>query len=136
MTKSRFAVLACALLAIVLLQGCGDSGRALVRLGEAAPERRADFARAVARACAGYDGLDGTNVVFGVSTNASGCSVTVVCDKMSRTAFQSALSVAVTNLALEYPGLGFMMDDSGTWKILMPDDIQIPVSGGFGIGGE
>ena len=47
-----------------------------------------------------------------------------------------ALSVAITNLSLEYPGLGFMMDDGGTWRVLMPDDVQIPVSGGFGIGGE
>ena len=46
----------------------------------------------------------------------------------------SALSVALTNLSLEYPGLGFMQNDDGnTWKILMPDDIRIPVSGGFGI---
>ena len=136
MTRLRFAILACILSAIALLQGCGDSGRALVRLGEAAPERKAEFASAVARACAGYDGLDGTNVVFEVSTNAAGCSVTVACDKMSRASLMSALSVAITNLSLEYPGLGFMMDDSGTWRILMPDDIQIPESGGFGIGGE
>lgn len=136
MKMFRFLALACMLASIALLQGCGDPGRELVRLGEAAPERRAEFASAVARACAGYDGLDGTNVVFGVSTNAAGCSVTVACDNMSRAALMRALSVAITNLSLEYPGLGFMMDDGGTWRVLMPDDVQIPVSGGFGIGGE
>ena len=132
----RLALIVCMLAAIALLQGCGDSGRALVKLGDAAPERRAEFATAVARACAGYDGLDGTNVIFGISTNSAGCFATVACGGMSRAALQRALSVAVTNLALEYPGLGFMMDDDGTWKILMPDDVKIPVSGGFGIGDE
>lgn len=132
----RFAGLVCMLAAIALLQGCGDSGRKLVRLGEAEPRRRAEFASAVVRACAGYDGLDGTNVVFCVSTNAAGCYATVACDNLSRVEFQRALSVAVTNLALEYPGIRFMMDDGGTWKIMMPDDIMIPVSGGFGIGGQ
>ena len=132
----RFTALACMLAAIAVLQGCGDSGRARVRLGDATPERKVEFARAVVRACAGYDGLDGTNVVFGVSTNASGFFATVACEKASRAALMGALSVAITNLSLEYPGLGFMMDDGGTWRILMPDDIQIPVSGGFGIGGE
>ena len=133
---SRFASFACLFAFIALFHGCGDQARVLVRLGEAMPERRAGFADAVMRACARYDGLDGTNVVFGVSTNDAGCSVSVSCGNMSRAALQGALSVAVTNLALEYPGIGFMMDDDGTWKILMPDDIRIPVSGGFGIGDE
>ena len=122
---------------LAVLAGCGGEGRArkLMALREATLARKAEFAGAVVRACAGFEGLDGDDVTFEVVTNATDCSITVSGGKMKPPLFQEALSVALTNLSLEYPGLGFMQGDDGvTWKILMPDDIRIPVSGGFGIG--
>ena len=121
---------------LALLAGCGGQGREreLMALREAPLERKAEFAGAVVRACAGFEGLDGDDVKFEIVTNATDCSITVDGGKMKPPMFQEALSVALTNLSLEYPGLGFMQNDDGnTWKILMPDDIRIPVSGGFGI---
>jgi hypothetical protein len=133
--SSRFACIACAFAVLAILQGCGESAVAKVALREATPERQAEFADAVARSCAKFDGLDGSDVKFSVATNAAGCSVTVACDKMSPAALKRVLSVAVTNLALEYPGLRFRMDDDGTWRILLSGEILIPATGGFGIGG-
>lgn len=121
---------------LALLAGCGGQGREreLMALREAPLERKAEFAGAVVRACAGFEGLDGDDVKFEIVTNATDCSITVDGGKMKPPIFQEALSVALTNLSLEYPGLGFMQNDDGnTWKILMPDDLRIPVSGGFGI---
>ena len=134
--QSRCHILMFAAL-LALLAGCGGQGREreLMALREATVERKAEFAGAVVRACAGFEGLDGDDVKFEIVTNATGCSSTVDGGKMKPPMFQEAISVALTNLSLEYPGLGFMQNDDGnTWKILMPDDIRIPVSGGFGIG--
>ena len=134
--QSRCHILMFAAL-LALLAGCGGQGREreLMALREATVERKAEFAGAVVRACAGFEGLDGDDVKFEIVTNATECSITVDGGKMKPPIFQEALSVALTNLSLEYPGLGFMQNDDGnTWKILMPDDLRIPVSGGFGIG--
>ena len=136
--QSRCHILMFAAL-LALLAGCGGQGREreLMALREATVERKAEFAGAVVRACAGFEGLDGDDVKFEIVTNATDCTITVNGGKEKPPVFQEALSVALTNLSLEYPGLGFMQNDDGnTWKILMPDDVRIPVSGGFGIGGK
>ena len=125
--------------ALAFLAGCGsqERGRELMALREATSERKAEFAGAVVRACAAFEGLADDNVKFEIVTNATDFSVTVRSDNVKPPEIQEALSVALTNLSLEYPGLGFMQNDDGaTWKILMPDDIRIPMSGGFGIGGK
>ena len=121
---------------VAMLGGCGEKTPQKVRLGDASSERRAEFAKVVARSCARFDGLDGADVKFEVSTNGSSLALAVSCAEADRRRLPESLSVAVTNLSLEYPGLGFMMDDDGTWKVLMPDDIMIPVSGVFGLSGE
>ena len=105
-------------------------------LGSASLERKSAFAVAVAHACAKFDGLDGDDVKIAVTTNETRCVITVSATKMDRREFQKALSVAVTNLALDYPGLGFMLNEDNTWQILMPDEVRIPISGGFGIDGK
>ena len=127
---------------LAVCAGCGDKeqaqeqARELEALGGAPLERKVAFASAVAQACARFDGLDGDNVKFAVTTNETRCVLTVSAAKTDRREFRKALSVAVTNLALDYPGLGFMLNEDGTWQILMPDDVRIPVSGGFGIDGK
>ena len=102
-------------------------------LGVAPLERKSAFAVAIASACKKFDGLDVDDVKFEIATNGTRCVLTMSGEKMNRRNLQKALSVAVTNLALEYPGLGFMRNEDNTWQILMPDDIRIPASGGFGI---
>lgn len=129
MTKFRFAVLACMLLAIALLQGCGDSGCALVSLGEAAPERRAEFTSAVAAALRGFEDLDSQGVQIAVVDE----KITVRGGRIKAMDLENALSVALTNMALKYPGIGFMATGDGGWIILMPSEMKIPEQGDFGL---
>lgn len=121
---------------LVIFAGCGDSQRKFVALGDAPLERKAEFAVAIVRACAGFDGLDDPAVKFEVTTNANDCSITVGSKDLKPSGLLEPIAVAMTNLSMEYPGLGFMSNDDGTWKILMPADVKIPVDGKFGIGSE
>lgn len=125
-----------AAVALSLLVGCGERSRDMVRLGDATPERRSAFVDAVARACAMYDGLDAPSAKFEATVGDAGCSVAVSCPDIGDAALQNALSTAVTNMAMEYPGLAFIKEDDGTWKVLVSDGILIPATGGFGIGDE
>ena len=120
---------------LAVCAGCGDKEQAQEQARELEALGGAQLERKVA-ACARFDGLDGDNVKFAVTTNETRCVLTVSAAKTDRREFRKALSVAVTNLALDYPGLGFMLNEDGTWQILMPDDVRIPVSGGFGIDGK
>lgn len=122
--------------ALTILTGCGDSQPKLVALGDAPLERKAEFAVAIVRACAGFDGLDNPAVKFEVTTNANDCAITVGSKDMKPSELLEPIAVAMTNLSMEYPGLGFMSNDDGTWKIVMPADVKIPVAGKFGIGSE
>ena len=127
---------AVALFAVCAGYGGKEQARKSEALGGATLARKSEFASAVARACVRFDGLDGDDVKFEITTNASRCVLTVSAAKMPPSALQQPLSVALTNLALDYPGLGFMQNANGTWQILMPDDIRIPVTGGFGLDGK
>ena len=127
---------AVAVLAVCVGYGGKEQARKSASLGEASLARKSEFASAVARACARFDGLDGDDVKFEITTNASRCVLTVSGSKMPPPALLQPLSVALTNLSLDYPGLGFMLNENGTWQILMPDDIRIPVTGGFGLDGK
>lgn len=130
-------------LLLAALVGCGGGGdnvavaeRKLISLGEASLARKAEFVEAVMHACVGFDGLDGSDVKFAVVTNASDFSLIVSGSGTETTDLQQPLAVALTNLSLEYPGLGYMLNDDGKWQILLPDDVKIPESGTFGIGSE
>lgn len=136
MKAMRVFTLVSGMAALAILAGCGDSQPKLVALGEAPLERKAEFAAAIVRACAGFDGLDDPAVKFEVTTNASDCAITVGSRDLKPSELLEPLAVALTNLSMAYPGLGFMSNDDGTWRILMPADVKIPVNGKFGIGSE
>lgn len=136
MKAMRIFTLVSGMMVIAILVGCGDSRPELVALGEVPLERKAEFAAAIVRACTEFDGLDAPGVRFGVSTNASDCAITVGSTDLKPDCLLEPLAVAMTNLSMKFPGLGFMSNDDGTWMILMPADVKIPVAGKFGIGGE
>lgn len=136
MKVMRVFALMCGMAALAILAGCGESQPKRVALGEASLERKAEFAAAIVRACAGFDGLDSPAVKFEVATNAAGCAITVGSKDLKPSELMEPLAVALTNLSMEYPGLGFMSNDDGTWNILMPADVKIPMGGKFGIGSE
>ena len=136
MKAMRVFTLVFGMMTLAFLVGCGDSQSKLVALGGVPLERKAEFAAAIMRACAGFDGLDAPDVKFEVTTNASDCTITVGSKDLKPDRLLEPLAVAMTNLSMKYPGLGFMSNDDGTWKILMPAEVKIPLDGKFGIGSE
>ena len=129
MTRFRFAVWACVLAAIALCQGCGDSGCALVGLGEATSERKAEFVSAVAAALRGFEDLDSQGVQIDVVDE----KVMVRGGNIKASDLENALSVALTNMAFKYPGIGFIATGDGGWIILMPSKMKIPEQGDVGL---
>ena len=126
---------ACGLAAMLtVLVGCGDKPESeTVNFGEASAERKGQFAAAVAAAIKGFEDLDSQGVQIDVADKDSAPQVTVRGGRLTPKDLKNALSVALTNMAFKYPGIGFMATGDGGWRILMPDDMKIPRIGGFGL---
>ena len=127
------AIVCVAAAALMFLSGCGRQEQATVGCGEATAARKAEFAAAVAAALKGFEDLDSQGVQITVSDKASVPQVTVRGGRISPAALENALGVVLTNIAFKYPGIGFMATGDGGWRILMPDEMKIPVTGEFGI---
>lgn len=126
--------IACAVAAVLtVIAGCGEPDGGLVGFGAAAAERKAQFVHAVAAALRGFEDLDGRGVEISVSSNDVPPLVTVRGSNMPQAELGKALGVALTNMAFKYPGIGFMSTGDGGWRILMPDEMRIPVTGDFGL---
>ena len=133
MTVARgFILVFGAMLAVVA--GCGGPKQETVSFGEAPAARKAEFAVAVAAALKGFEDLDSQGVQIDVSNEGTAPLVIVRGGKLQPAALENALSVALTNMAFKYPGIGFMATGDGGWRILMPDEMEIPASGEFGLG--
>ena len=120
---------------LTVFAGCGEPEQATVEFGKASEGRRAEFASAVAAALKGFEDLDSQGVQIAVS-NAVGAvtpQVTVRGGNIEPQVLGKALSVALTNMSFKYPGIGFMATGDGGWRILMPDEMKIPVTGEFGL---
>ena len=121
---------------LTVLAGCGEPGQqATVEFGKAPEGRRAEFASAVATVLKGFGDLDSQGVQITVS-NVVGTvapQVTIRGGKLNPGMIGKALSVALTNMSFKYPGIGFMATGDGGWRILMPDEMKIPVTGEFGL---
>ena len=120
---------------LTALAGCGEPEQATVEFGKAPEGRRAEFASAVATVLKGFEDLDSQGVQITVS-NAVGAvtpQVIVRGGSLKQEMLGKALSVALTNMSFKYPGIGFMATGDGGWRILMPDDMKIPVAGEFGL---
>lgn len=127
-------MIVCVALATLLL-GCGKDCD-FVSLGEATVQRRTEFVGAVVRACSRFEELDASDVKFNTSVKDGLPLITISCARMKPMALERAISVALTNISMVYPGLGFMSNGDGSWNVLMPAEIRIPKAGGFGIGLE
>ncbi len=128
----RLAVLS--LMMASLLAGCGKKDEpALVGFGEAPPARRMEFAKAVVEKLKGHDDLGGPKVVIEIK-DAGGMPLVTLHDSGEfPRAFEHAISVVLTNVSFKYPGIGFMAIGDGGWKLLMPNDMRIPLEGDFGL---
>lgn len=114
--------------------GCGPSVPETVKFGSASPDRRAEFIKAVELALAGFDDIkENPRVSVGIIDDGGHDAVAVRCDGANRRGVESAVSVVVTNIAIKYPGIRFMMIDGGSWKVCIPDETEIPKTGEFGL---
>ena len=105
-----------------------------VRLGKATPERRAEFLKAVGDAIKGFDDLvDNPKFSVGVIDDGGRDTVAVRCEGANPLELGSAVSIVVTNIALKYPGVRFAEMGEGAWKVILPDDTEIPRTGDFGL---
>ena len=136
MKRVAMACIASAILMVVV--GCGEQESTTVEFGRASAERKAEFASAVVSALKGFEDLDSKGVLIAVSDASLSAvpQVTVRGGDLQPGELGKALGVALTNMSFKYPGIGFMATGDGGWRILMPDEMRIPVAGSFGIGGE
>ncbi len=113
--------------------GCGSSAPETVKFGSATAERKSGFLKAVEDALKGFDDLNDPSVVIGLFDDGGRETVSIKSNNPNPRAMERAVAVVVTNIALKYSGVGFMRMGEGAWKILIPDETQIPVEGDFGL---
>ena len=119
---------------LAILAGCGKSQPEMVALGSAPAERRDAFVQAVAAAMKGYEELEDPKIQVSVSEDDGRPVIIVRGEAMSPKMLERGVSVAVTNIALRYPGVGYMAVDELSFKVLLPDGLAIPACGEFGVG--
>jgi len=127
----------CVVAAVLMaVAGCSKQEPATVEFGKASAVRKAEFAAAVASALRGFEDLDSQGVQIDVSPEAetSVPQITVRGGSLQPEALGKALGVVLTNMSFKYPGIGFMATGDSGWRILMPDDMKIPVEGEFDFG--
>ena len=105
----------------------------MVTWGSASPERRMAFAENVVKAMRDFDGLYGAQIKIDIVEISPGNPTVRVkgeTDKKNAD-LERQVSVAVTNFSLKYPGIGFIKEEDGSWRVIIPDDMSVPVSGDF-----
>lgn len=131
----RMVVAALLLTAFV---GCEKSAPAVpqVTLGEAETVRREAFVKATAQALKAFEDLDVPSMKIACVAGSDGrLSVLAKSETRANPEIpEKALAVALTNVALNYPGIGFVAEGDRVWRILFPDTVKIPVSGPFDFG--
>lgn len=128
----RGTIVCAVVAALMFFTGCGGpEERETVGFGEATTERKAQFVYAVAAALRGFEDLDSLGVQIAVSSNDVPPLVMVRGGRISPAELKNALAVALTNISFRYPGIGFMATGDGGWRILMPGEMKIPVTGEF-----
>lgn len=140
MFVGRFLLRRVALAALLLAAaaGCEKDTPAVpkVALGEADTVRREAFVRATAEAIKSFEELDVPSMKIYCSVGPDG-KLTVFAKSETRAnpeIPEKALALALTNVALGFPGVGFIAEGDRAWRVLFPDEVKIPVSGPFDFG--
>lgn len=127
-----------AVLPLLLAAGCGQptEGPATVPLASADVSRQRAFVQAVASALQSFERLDVPTVRIGADGPADGVPVVTVRDSsnLNPAYCEKAISLAIANVCLAFPGIRFQADGERTWKVLIPDDVLIPSEGPFDFG--
>lgn len=129
---------AAAALLMAAAAGCEKDASAVpqVALGEVDAVRREAFVRATAEALKSFEELDVPSMKIDCAVGPDG-KLTVFAKSETRAnpeIPEKALSLALTNVALNFPGVGFVAEGDRAWRVLFPDEVKIPVSGPFNFG--
>lgn len=94
-------------------------------------ERKVELAQAVAAALTDFDDLYG-KITATVEESSEGVSVVVALgEKAKAEPVDRALGVALANFEFKAPGIRYVSTGDRTWKILLPDDMQVSAEGKF-----
>lgn len=104
-----------------------------VSFSSVAPERKTEFAEAVAAALRDFDDLYG-QVTVSVEETSGGLAV-IVNGKPGKKAapLERALGVALANFEFQAPGMRFVATDECAWRILFPEGMQVAAEGKFNL---
>ena len=127
-----------AALLLAALVGCEKASPTVpqVMLGKAETVRREAFVKAMAMALKAFEELDVPSMKIACVVGSDGrLSILAKSETRANPEIpEKALSVALTNVALNYPGIGFVAEGDRVWRILFPDTVKIPVAGSFDFG--
>ena len=92
-------------------------------------DRRMELANAMVAALMEFDDLYGT-ITATVDESAGALNVTAG-DKARPESINRALGVALANFEFRAPGVRYVSTGDRTWKVLLPDDMQVAAEGKF-----
>ena len=140
MFVGRFPIWKVVLVALLLagFAGCEKSAPAVwqVSLGEVEAARRDAFVEATATALRSFEELDVPSMKIDCAVGPDGKMTVFVTSETSANPDipEKALALALTNVALKFPGVGFVATGDRAWRVLFPNEVRIPVSGPFDFG--
>ena len=94
-------------------------------------ERRMELANAMAAALMEFDDLYGC-ITATVDESSENLAVVVTAGaKTRRESVGQALGVALANFEFRAPGVRYVSTGDRTWKVILPDDMQVAAEGKF-----
>ena len=130
---------------VAVLAGCGRCGddgstagepKSLVPLGSVEKSRRAAFVHATIEALKAFEDLDIPSLKFSCHPSEEEAEAILVRSesKSDPSGVEKAIGLALANIALKYPGIGFVSEGERTWRILLPGEMSVQAGGAFDFG--
>ena len=137
--RLKFLFLSLPVLACVVTTGCDRAAKApepppeppRVAYSTLARERRVELANAMVTALLEFDDLYGSVTATVDESSGSLAIVVTAGDKARPEPIDRALGVALANFEFRAPGVRYVSTGDRTWKILLPDDMQVVADGKF-----
>lgn len=135
--RLKILPLAVPVFACLLTTGCDQAAKApepppeplRVAYSTLSGERRTELANAMVAALMAFDDLYG-RITVTVGESAGALNVTAV-DKARPESVGQALGIALANFEFRAPGVRYVSTGDRTWKVLLPDDMQVAAEGKF-----
>lgn len=137
--RLTFLFLSIQVFVCVLTTGCDRAAKApeppseplRVAYSTLTRERRMELANAMIAALMEFDDLYGT-ITATVNESSGGMAIIVTAgDKARLEPVDQALGIALANFEFRAPGVRYVSTGDRTWKVLLPDDMQVAAEGKF-----